>query len=124
MKREGRASSGKGVNLSGVAEFFFDCGRRSGLNELSEARAGIGESPGRQLNFEFIERVADFFDGFIVHRNISIQASGYRMRKSIWFVWRTSDVTNEAVDKRSAHFATADANTPVDEVERSSSAAS
>ena len=61
------------MNLRGIAELFFDgrCGRS--LDELSEAGAGIGESPGRQFNIEFVERLPNSFDCFIVHSEVSIR---------------------------------------------------
>src|ERR1017187_411061 len=61
------------MNLCGIAELFFDgcCGRS--LNELSEAGAGIGESPGRQFNIEIVERLPYNFDSFVVHSEVSLR---------------------------------------------------
>ncbi len=66
MKREGRAGSGDRVDLRGIAEFFFDIGGGGELNEFAEAGAGIGESPGRELDFEFVQRIPYDFDRLIV----------------------------------------------------------
>src|SRR5258708_2633071 len=46
VQREGGAYAGPAMDFGSVAEFFLDAGCRGGLQELAEARAGVGESPG------------------------------------------------------------------------------
>jgi len=45
------------VHLARIAEFFFRRGGSGGLNEFSKSCAGVGETPGRQLDAEGLERV-------------------------------------------------------------------
>ena len=47
------------MHLAGVAEFFFEGGRGGGLQKFAEAGAGVGESPGRNLDVEAVERGGD-----------------------------------------------------------------
>jgi hypothetical protein len=44
------------MNLSAIAELLFDVGGCAGLDEFSEPGAGVGESPGRNLDAEMFER--------------------------------------------------------------------
>src|SRR6476646_12030232 len=76
VKRQSRACSRQGVNLRGVAEFLFDvcCGGR--LNELSEASARIGKTPGGQLDMEFVEGFPYDFNRRVFHCEPSVRVVG------------------------------------------------
>jgi len=50
------------VDLRGVTEFFFDRCRSGGLDKFAEARARIGESPGRELNTKVVESLPNHFN--------------------------------------------------------------
>ena len=50
----------RALTCAGVGEFLFDGGGRGGLDELAEAGAGIGESPGWDLDAEFVQRAPNF----------------------------------------------------------------
>jgi hypothetical protein len=59
MQGDGGTGSGEGVNLGRVTELFFEAGGGSGLDELTEAGTGIGETPRGNLDAKFIQRGED-----------------------------------------------------------------
>src|SRR5581483_12152891 len=59
MQRECGCAAGEPMDFAGVREFFFNAGGGGWLQELSEARAGVGESPGRNLDAEIVKRLED-----------------------------------------------------------------
>jgi hypothetical protein len=60
------------MHLAGITEFLFDRGRGGRLNELTEARSSIRESPRGHLNTKRFQRVKDA----IVMPRTHIQTSG------------------------------------------------
>src|SRR5262249_55221505 len=75
VEGHGFAGSGEGVDLCGVAEFFFDASCGGGLNELPETSAGVGEAPGGKLDVEAVKDLSDCFDRAIVHGRASVRRS-------------------------------------------------
>jgi len=59
VQREGRADPGQRVDLARVAELLVERNGRGRLQVLAEARAGVREPPGRQLDSEIVERPVD-----------------------------------------------------------------
>ena len=57
----GRADPSEQMNLARVAEFFFDRSSRRRLDKFSKAGAGVGETPGGQLDAEVVQRIKYFF---------------------------------------------------------------
>jgi hypothetical protein len=55
MQGEGGSDAGEAVDFGRVGELFLDRGGGGGLHELSKASAGVGESPGGNLNLERIQ---------------------------------------------------------------------
>src|ERR1700723_2704916 len=55
MQRHSRTGTGQRIHLRGIAELLFDRRRRPSLNELPEARPGVGEAPRRNLNSEAVQ---------------------------------------------------------------------
>ena len=49
---DGGAAAGEAVHLGGVGQFFVDGGGGGGVEELAEARAGVGEGPGGEFDPE------------------------------------------------------------------------
>ena len=54
--------AGEAVDLGRVGEFFFDGGSGGGLHKLAKARAGVGESPGGNLDLERIQGLSGLFE--------------------------------------------------------------
>jgi hypothetical protein len=67
MQRYRWAHTRELVDLTCIAEFFLGGRGCCRLNEFSEARAGIGEAPGRKFNTKSFERVKHFFTPACVH---------------------------------------------------------
>jgi hypothetical protein len=59
MQGDRRTDAGEGVHLARVFEFLFDRDGGGRLEELSKARAGVSETPGRQFDLKIIERCGD-----------------------------------------------------------------
>src|SRR5262249_18081446 len=59
VKGERRACARQAMYFAGIAEFFLDGCGGGGLQELSKPGAGVGKSPGRQLDPERVERFGD-----------------------------------------------------------------
>jgi len=59
MHRHGRAGASQTVDESRVVQLLVDAAGRRRLEEFSEPRAGVGETPARQLDLESIERGED-----------------------------------------------------------------
>ena len=57
MQSHGWRCAGEAIHFGGVGEFLFQRGGGSGLHKLAEARAGVGESPGGNLNLERIQNL-------------------------------------------------------------------
>src|SRR5262249_46550077 len=56
VQRDRRAHAGQLVHLAGIAKFFLCGGSGGGLNKLSKTCAGVGKTPGRDLNPKFFKR--------------------------------------------------------------------
>ena len=52
VEGERGSNAGEPVDLGGVGKFFLDGGSGGGLHKLAKARAGVGESPGGNLDLE------------------------------------------------------------------------
>src|SRR6266481_247659 len=72
MQCQSGARAGDRVHLCCVAEFLLNAGSGSRLNELSEARPGVGKSPRRKLDSKSVESLPNDFDVFVVHNRVSI----------------------------------------------------
>ena len=59
VQRERRAHACPAVDLPRVAEFLFDRDGRRRLQELAEARSGVGETPGRQFDAKGVQRLTE-----------------------------------------------------------------
>ncbi len=55
VQGERGGDAGEAVDLGGVGEFFLDGGSGGGLHKLAEARAGVGESPGGNLDLKGVQ---------------------------------------------------------------------
>src|SRR5579863_2471542 len=67
VQSNGRTDSGQPVHQARVTEFLFRSCRGGWLDELSEASAGVGKTPGRQFNTEPVERSKDFVTRGRIH---------------------------------------------------------
>jgi hypothetical protein len=67
VKRDGGGDAGETEDLAGVGE-LLGCGGCGGvLDELAEARSGVGEAPGRNLDTELIEGFVDPLYALVLH---------------------------------------------------------
>src|SRR5271157_2888121 len=108
------------VHLGRIAEFLFNGYSGRGLNEFAKSRSGVGESPGRQFHLEPVQRFPSNFLLFAVHHKLRYKTAGGLPQ----WVSRSSLKTRECCDNCSAHFATAEAETPVESLQSPCSAAS
>src|ERR1700761_6386681 len=55
VKSQRGAHAGEAMDFGGIAEFLINRLGGGGLQEFAEASAGVGETPGRQLDLKLIQ---------------------------------------------------------------------
>src|SRR5215471_3659501 len=73
MQCHSRTDTRQEVHLARIAELFFGRGCRRRLNELSEASARIGESPGGKFDAKCFQRGKNLLTRARVHANLSVR---------------------------------------------------
>ena len=58
VEGHGGSDAGEAMDLGRVGKFLFDGGGGGGLGELAEARAGVCEAPGGNLDLEAVENLS------------------------------------------------------------------
>jgi hypothetical protein len=74
MQRESGVDAGERVDLGGVGELFLDRGCGGGLQEFAETGAGVGESPGRNLDRKSVESAGHSVNFCSVACHVSLRA--------------------------------------------------